>query len=234
MTHWQEVCKRLFPEGHAVVCDNDVLSGSARAGAREIAVIGCANQAYIGVEMALALARAVLDVLRDHPGRPILLMIDTLGQRLSRRDELLGINGYLAHLGLCLELARTRGHRIISLAYGEAVSGGFLASGMLADATYALHVARIQVMNLPAMARITRIPLERLEALSRTSPVFAPGVENFHRLGGISAVWSGRLAAQLCAALEDTGTADNRRALGSERGGRTHAGKAALRVRTDD
>jgi malonate decarboxylase gamma subunit len=95
-------------------------------------------------------------------------------------------------------------------------------------------VARIQVMNLPAMARITRIPLERLEALSRTSPVFAPGVENFHRLGGISAVWSGRLAAQLCAALEDTGTADNRRALGSERGGRTHAGKAALRVRTDD
>ena len=234
MNHWQEVCKRLFPDGHDIVCEDDVLLGTGRSGEREIAVLGCANQTYIGVEMALILAQAVLDVIRTHPGRPILLLIDTLGQRLSRHDELLGINGCLAHLAQCLELARRRGHRIISLAYGEAVSGGYLASGMLADASYALHVARIQVMNLPAMARITRIPLARLEELSRTSPVFAPGVENFLRLGGITAVWSDELAMHLHAALQDTTTEDKRRALGRERGGRTHAGDAARRVRTDE
>ena len=49
MTHWQEVCKRLCPGGHTIACDNDVLSGAGRAGTREIAVIGCANQFYIGV-----------------------------------------------------------------------------------------------------------------------------------------------------------------------------------------
>ena len=234
MTHWQEVCKRLFPEGHTIVCDHDMLSGNGHAGTTEIAIIGCAHQVYIGVEMALALADAVLEVIRRHPGRSILLMIDTLGQRLTRRDELLGINGYLAHLAQCLELARTRGHRIISLAYGEAVSGGFLASGMLADATYALHVARVQVMNLPAMARITRIPLERLEELSRTSPVFAPGVDNFYLLGGITAVWSEELAAHLREALEVTATDDNRRILGQERAGRRSALDAARRVRTDE
>lgn len=234
MTHWQEVCKRLFPEGHTIACEDDVLLGTGRTGDSEIAVIGCAHQTCIGVEMALILAQAVLDVVRTTPGRPILLLIDTLGQRLSRHDELLGINGCLAHLAQCLELARHRGHRLISLAYGEAVSGGYLASGMLADASYALHVARIQVMNLPAMARITRIPLARLEELSRTSPVFAPGVENFLRLGGITAVWSDELAMRLHTALRDTGTDDNRRTLGRERGGRTHAEDAARRVRTDD
>ena len=46
------------------------------------------------------------------------MLVDTGGQRLSRRDELLGINGYLAHLAKCLELARLRGHKLISLIYG--------------------------------------------------------------------------------------------------------------------
>ena len=35
--------------------------------------------------------------------RPIVMLVDTSGQRLSRRDELLGINGYLGHLAQCLE-----------------------------------------------------------------------------------------------------------------------------------
>ena len=30
-------------------------------------------------------------------------------------------------------------------------------------------------MNLPAMARVTKIPLDRLQELSKTSAVFAPG-----------------------------------------------------------
>ena len=55
------------------------------------------------------MAGVVLDVVRDHPSRPILLLVDTQGQRLSHRDELLGINGYMAHLAKCLDLARRQG-----------------------------------------------------------------------------------------------------------------------------
>ena len=130
-----------------------------------------------------------LRIVRDHPGRPILLLVDTQGQRLSRRDELLGINGYMAHLAKCLQLARNRGHKIIGLVYSEAVSGGFLASSLLADRCYALPEAQVRVMNLPAMSRITKIPLERLEELSKSSPVFAPGVTELSQDGrGLFAV----------------------------------------------
>ncbi|MGN2393609.1 biotin-independent malonate decarboxylase subunit gamma, partial [Pelomicrobium sp. G1] len=84
-------------------------------------------------------------------------LVDTSGQRLSRRDELLGINGYLAHLAKALAFARARGHLLLALVYGEAVSGGFLSFGMMADYVYALRDAQVRVMNLAAMARVTKI-----------------------------------------------------------------------------
>ena len=229
-----DLLRQLFPAGHAVQRRGDLLAGSGRVDNETVAVVGTTNHAYIGVELALQLAAKVLAVVREHPGRALLLLVDTRGQRLSRRDELLGINGYLAHFAECLELARRRGHRLISLVYAEAVSGGFLAGGMQADAICALPAAEVQVMNLPPMARVTRIPLERLEELSRHSPIFAPGVENFFRLGGIHEIWPDSLAARLKAALGADAVTDQRRELGYERGGRRLAAEVARRVRERD
>ena len=162
-----------------------------------------------------------------------MLLVDTSGQRLSRRDELLGVNGYMAHLAKCLELARRSSHRTLGLVYGEAVSGGFLATSLLADVCYALPEAEIRVMNLPAMARVTKIPLERLQELSKTSAVFAPGVENYHRMGAIRTLWDGDLSAHLEAALAEPEEGDRRRQDGEARGGRTLARAVADRVRRD-
>lgn len=226
-----DLLDQLFPQGHQVRVDGDVLQGSATTEAGEVAVIGTTDHAYIGVEIALVLAGHVLDIVRHHPGQPIVMLVDTHGQRLAHHDELLGINGYLAHLGKCLELARTRGHKLVSLVYSEAVSGGFLAFGLMADEIHALADAQVRVMNLAAMARITKIPLERLEELSKVSPVFAPGVENYLKMGGVHSVWEGDLARQLVAALRREAGPDRRRELGSERHGRETAQKVAHRVR---
>ncbi|MBI2308097.1 MAG: biotin-independent malonate decarboxylase subunit gamma [Rhodocyclales bacterium] len=201
------------------------------AGAETVQVIGTAGAAEVGVDLALAMAGAVLDTMRRHPGRAILFLLDTQGQRLRRRDELLGLNGYMAHLAKCVEIARSRGHRILSLVYGQAVSGGYLTTGMMADACYALADAEIKVMNLPAMARITKIPLERLEALAQQSPVFSPGVANYRRMGHLLEVWQGDLAACLGTALHRPLEDDRRSALGRERGGRQCAETVAERVR---
>lgn len=224
---------RLFPKSHAIQFDGPFFSGSGQCHDTEVAVIGATDHAPIGVELALRIASATLDVARNHPGRPILLMIDTQGQRFSFRDELLGLNGYLAHLAKCIDLARRKGHRIISLVWSEAVSGGFLATGMLADACYALPEAEIRVMNLPAMARITKQPLSRLEALSQTSPVFAPGVDNYRRMGAIQDIWRGDLSQRLFEALAAPKGGDNRRQAGESRGGRRLAHLVSERVRLD-
>jgi len=146
---------RLFPQNHDIAFDDNFFSGTGRNAETTVAVIGTVDAAPIGIELALRMAGEVLRVVRDHPGRPILLLVDTQGQRLSRRDELLGINGYMAHLAKCIALARNEGHPILGLVYSQAVSGGFLASSLLADRCFALADAEVRVMNLPAMARVT-------------------------------------------------------------------------------
>ncbi len=231
--HPSTILPALFPEGHDVQQRGDLLAGTGRVGEQVVAVIGTANRAAIGVELALALAGEVLQVLRQFPGRAILLLVDTQGQRLRHRDELLGINAYMAHLAKCLEVARQRGHRVVSLVYGLAVSGGYISGGMMADACYALASAEISVMNLPAMARVTKIAQDRLEALAQSSPVFAPGADNYFQMGALDELWSGDLAQALREALHDRREPDRRRILGAQRGGRSTALFIADRVRND-
>jgi malonate decarboxylase gamma subunit len=223
---WHALASALFPNGHAVAENDNFLSGSAQAGEQIIAVVGTTGHAPIGVEIALQQARFILATVREHPGRPILMLVDTQGQRLRHRDEMLGINSYMAHLGKCVELARRQGHKVVALVYDQALSGGFITSGLMADACYALPDATIRVMGLPAMARITKVPEERLVELAASNPVFAPGPENYLRMGGVQEIWSGDLAAQLAQALAAAPAGDVRSELGLERGGR----KLAQRV----
>ena len=227
---WKTVAERLFPQGHTIIQEGDFLSGGGRSGAQDFAVIGTTHHAEVGVELALAMARAVLDTVRQTPRRPILFLIDTRGQRLRHRDELLGINSFMAHLGKCVEIARMSGHRVLGLIYDQALSGGFIPNAMMADLCAALPDAEIRVMGLPAMARITRIPEERFRELSLTSPVFAPGASNFVRMGAIDSLWDGDLAACLLDALERANAVDHRSSRGLERGGRTLARVVAQRV----
>jgi malonate decarboxylase gamma subunit len=230
--NWQEVANALFPQGHGIVEKDHFLSGEAQVAGQAVAVIGTTGHTPIGVEIALAQASAILDTVRRHPGRPIVILVDTQGQRLTRRDEMLGINSYMAHLGKCVELARRQGHRIIGLVYDQALSGGFITSGLIADACYALPDATIRVMGLPAMARITKVPLERLEELAQDNPVFAPGAENYWRMGGVAGIWRGDLAACMEQALAQAEPLDRRAALGLQRGGRKLAQAVATAVRT--
>ncbi|NEX63105.1 biotin-independent malonate decarboxylase subunit gamma [Noviherbaspirillum galbum] len=230
--NWQELASALFPSGHAIEESKHMLQGTASVGGQTVCVVGTTDHVPIGVEIALAQARVILDTVRDHPKRPIVILVDTEGQRLRHRDEMLGINGYMAHLGKCVDIARRRGHPVVALVYDQALSGGFITSGLMADACYALPESTIRVMGLPAMARITKVPEERLTELARSNPVFAPGASNYVRMGGVEAIWENDLAACLEAAIARAGGPDRRAALGAERGGRRLAATVTDAVRT--
>jgi len=227
---WQGVAAQLFGQDHAIVADGDFLAGTASFDGAPIAIVGTTNHAAVGVDLALRQARSVLDVIEHHPGRPLLLLVDTQGQKLRRRDELLGIHRAMAHLGCCVDLARRRGHPVIGLVYDQALSGGFITSGLVADACHALPEAEIRVMRVPAMARVTKLPEALLESLSLTNPVFAPGVANYVAMGGVRSLWDGDLAAGLRAALADRDTSDRRASEGAQRGGRRVAADVIRRV----
>lgn len=227
---WTDVATQLFGTAHDIQADGDFLSGSAVFDGETIAIVGSTDHAPIGYALALRQAQVVLETMSRHPGRALLLLIDTQGQQLRRHDELLGINRAMAHLGCCLDLARRRGHRVIGLVYDQALSGGFITSGLIADACDALPQAEIRVMRIPAMARVTKLSEEVLTALSVTNPVFAPGVQNYVRMGGIRALWQGDLQAALRDALANASTTDTRAALGRERGGRLLAASVVEQV----
>ncbi len=228
--NWQTLAQALFGNEHTIERNGDVLLGTAQLQGQTIAVVGTTAHAAIGVETALAQAKAILQTVQLHPGRPILLLVDTQGQRLRHRDELLCINRFMAHMACCVDLARRSGHRVIALVYDQALSGGFITSGLMADTCHALPEAEIRVMRLPAMSRVTKISEDVLEALSLSNPVFAPGVENYVAMGGIASLWRGDLQASLLVALGDADITDQRAALGATRGGRKLSHAVTQRV----
>lgn len=221
----------LFPAGHAVAVSDQVIAGEAQTVVGTVAVLGTTEAAAIDHRIALALARQVLDTVARHPGRPIVFLVDTSGQALSRSAELLCLNGTFAHLAQCVDLARRQGHPTLALVTANAVSGGFLSFGLMADRAYALTDVSVRVMDLKAMARVTKLDHERLVELAKGSPIFAPGAENYLRMGGIEAIWAAPTAACLDAALAEKVVPEDRRQIaGQERGGRRLAAPVTAAV----
>lgn len=218
-----DILDSLFPAGHTVAVANQVITGEATTAQGTVAVLGTTDAAAIDHAMALALSGFTLDTIEQHPGRPLVYLVDTSGQALSRSQELLCLNGSLAHLAQCVDLARRQGHASLSLVTANAVSGGFLSFGLMADRAYALADAQVRVMDLRAMARVTKIAHERLLELAAGSPIFAPGAESYVCMGAIEAIWpvpSAGLLEEALAAGQVAPASDQRQSSGLERGGR--------------
>ena len=219
-----ELLDKLFPAGHSITASDKAIVGEAMSSFGPVAVLGTTDAAAVDHTIALALSKAVLDVVQKAPGRPILFLVDTVGQALSRGAELLCLNGSFAHLAKCVDLARRSGHKSVSLVTSNAVSGGFLSFGLMADRAYALKDVSVRVMDLKAMSRVTKLDYDRLVELAKNSPTFAPGAENYERMGGIESIWSdisGDSLANAFNSIEDAH--DLRMAKGAMRSGRTEA-----------
>jgi malonate decarboxylase gamma subunit len=229
-----EVLAGLFPSGHQVKVSKDgLITGSAkRKAGGNLAVIGVANGEPLGGHGVLVLADEVLKAVASGGDTPILVLVDTQGQTMSRREEMLGLYEYLAHLAKCLLLASQEGHRTIGVEYGKAAAGAFLATALATDMLIGLPGAEPAVMDLPSVARVTKLPLDRLQELAKTTPVFAPGLDHLAQTGAVAAIWDPKkpLDEQLEAAIADASPEDKRDHLGAKRKGRLMAAKVAEQV----
>jgi malonate decarboxylase gamma subunit len=229
-----DILAGLFPGGHDIAPrpDHLILGFGKRANGSRVAVIGIADSEPLGVTGILPLSERVLDVLAAGGDTPILVIVDTQGQRMARHDEMLGLNEYLAHLAKCLRLASSHGHPTIGLNYGKAAAGAFLATALATDVLVALPGAEPAVMDLPSMARVTKLPEEKLKELSQTTPVFAPGLRSMIEVGAVAGKWdpAKSLAQQFEETLESVGSQDNRDVEGARRGGRKLAASITKRI----
>ena len=228
-----EILASLFPAGHQVATSTAILSGHASLPPiGKVHVLGVHGRNYLGVDDAVVLSRQVVEILTSGDGQPILLLIDSASQRMSRRDELLGLSDYLAHLAKALILAGSRGHRVIALLYGGSAAGAFIATALAADTLVALPGAHPEVMDLPSMARVTKLPIAVLEEKAKATPIFAPGLDNLAQTGAVFETWSPDkpLDGQLLTLLAQPPAAAHRAALGAERRGRPKAKAIADRI----
>jgi malonate decarboxylase gamma subunit len=232
-----ELLGSLFPAGHAVKNEHGVLSGSGQLKSGErVLVIGVADRTPVGVDEAIRLAGYVLTSIAcdgEHRRGPILVIVDSDSQRMSKRDELLGLNEFLAHLAKVLLYADLQGRPTIGLLYGHSAAGAFLATALATRVLVALPAADPVVMDLPSMAKVTKLPLAVLQEKAKATAVFAPGLEHLVRTGAVSMTWNDAvpLADQLEALLDRLPEErDVRDALGKQRGGRPKAAEIARRV----
>ncbi|MDR6661304.1 malonate decarboxylase gamma subunit [Tardiphaga robiniae] len=230
-----DILTSLFPDGHNVDNDNGVVSGSAalRSGDNAL-VIGVANRIPLGIDEAVKLSAKVLDAIEDDTRSPIFVLVDSDSQRMSKRDEMLGLNEFLAHLAKSLIYADLHGRPTIGILYGHSAAGALLATGLATRVLVGIPGATPAVMDLPSMSKVTKLSIETLQEKAQSTPVFAPGLSNLARMGAIHMTWNdeGPLADQLEALLAKLPDAHDRRdVLGRDRGGRSKALEIAERVR---
>ncbi|SON54035.1 malonate decarboxylase, gamma subunit [Hartmannibacter diazotrophicus] len=229
-----EILSALFPGGWSITDRDDALmlgTGTMASGGT-VHVVGIEQGKALGVDGAIILAGHVLRIVEEGGRDPLLVMIDTKGQRMSRRDEMLGLNEYLAHLAKTILLASRSGHPTIGLVHGKAAAGAFLATALATDLLLALPQAEPAVMDLPSIARVTKLPEDQLKRMARSTPIFAPGVDPMYGIGAIETILDldGDLAAQFEEALGRVDGRDMRDETGLERGGRRLAAMISRKV----
>lgn len=234
-----ELAAALLPGGHDLHTDPaGVTSGTGTtASGATLGVVGISGGQPVGVDAAVTIAGLVLAHVARGDAAPLLVLVDTQSQRMSRRDELLGLNECLAHLCKSFALASLNGCRTIGVLYGAAAAGAFIATALATDILVAVPGAEPSVMDLKSIARVTKLPLERLEDMAKTTPIFAPGLAHLAATGAVTETWDDdrasyaqRLDALIAGAPTPAGAGDTRDQLGAERRGRLRAAAVAGEV----
>ncbi|MBZ4020867.1 biotin-independent malonate decarboxylase subunit gamma [Rhodobacter sp. TJ_12] len=201
----------------------------------------------IGMEEGYKMAQAVYASIAADAEKPLeekralVLIVDTPGNGPGKVEEIFGMNKATAAYQLALAEARLKGHAIIAMVIGRAISGAFLCHGLQADSIVSLDAnygTMIHVMPLTSVSRIIKKPLEVLEEISKDNAVFAAGPRFFYSLGGVGLIVDhvdgmrpaiiDRVAEVQKAKAEgkqDTLGPWGRGALGAERGGRVERPK---------
>lgn len=164
--------------------------------ARYIAIVPDANNHFprarngeVGLLEGWTAAQIVRDVIHQDADketkRPIIAIIDVPSQAYGYKEELIGISLALAASADAYATARQKGHPVIGLIAGNAISGGFLAHGLQSNRLIALDDDKIniQAMSKASAARITKRTIEKLEEATKSVPSMAYDVRSYQSLG---------------------------------------------------
>lgn len=148
----------------------------------------CARCGEVGLEEAYTLAKRVREVIdydTDENKRPIIAIVDVKSQAYGRREETAAIFLAAAAAADAYATARMKGHPVISLVVGQAISGGFLTHGYQANRILAFDDADVVIhaMHKEAAARITLRSVADLERLGHQIIPMSYDIRDYAKLG---------------------------------------------------
>ena len=148
----------------------------------------CARRGEVGLEESYALARRIREAMeQDRSGkkRPIIAIVDLKSQAYGRREETAAIFLATATAADAYASARMKGHPVIALVMGNAISGGFLTHGYQANRILAFDDADviIHAMHKEAAARITLRTVAELDVLGHKIAPLSYDIHDYAKLG---------------------------------------------------
>jgi malonate decarboxylase gamma subunit len=148
----------------------------------------CARRGEVGLEEAYTLATRVREAIdQDAHGnkRAIIAIVDVKSQAYGRREETAAIFLAAAASADAYATARMKGHPVITLVVGQAISGGFLTHGYQASRILAFDDPDVVIhaMHKEAAARITLRSVADLERLGHEIVPMSYDIRDYARLG---------------------------------------------------
>jgi malonate decarboxylase gamma subunit len=148
----------------------------------------CARRAEVGLDEAYTLATRVRQVVEQdekEKRRPIIAIVDVKSQAYGRREETAAIFLAAATSADAYASARMKGHPVITLVVGQAISGGFLTHGYQANRILAFDDSGVVIhaMHKEAAARITFRTVADLDRLGHEIAPLSYDIRDYARLG---------------------------------------------------
>jgi malonate decarboxylase gamma subunit len=148
----------------------------------------CARHGEVGLEEAYTLAARVREVIGQEDGgkkTPIVAIVDVKSQAYGRREGTAGIFLAAAAATDAYATARMKGHPVITLVVGQAISGGFLTHGYQANRILAFDDPGVVIhaMHREAAARITLRSVEELDRLGHEILPLSYDIRDYAKLG---------------------------------------------------
>jgi hypothetical protein len=163
----------LLPPGYVAVCEGSVFSAAPGPGRGKAVFGGCVSGRTVTARDCWRLSERLMTLGLEHPGSPIVLVLDAQAHAATVADESVLLSEYLVHLSMVIAQLARSGHRTALWLPGAASGAAYVAFASPADRVSVLPSARVSI--LPALAQ-QRIIGQALEPAMDVQSVLAAGV----------------------------------------------------------
>lgn len=156
-----------------------------------------ARNGEVGLLEGLAIGKYVSEVVKEDEKkdvkRNIVCIIDVPSQAYGFNEELYGIHTTCAAAVDAYATAREKGHKVVGVIVGNAISGAFLTHGYQSSVLIGLNDSKIniQAMSKESAARVTKRTIKEIEDAAKVVPAIAYDIQSFNKLGSLEELIDG-------------------------------------------